>query len=805
MEQLLESVLKDDKNVSKSDFLKIFYSCLEDESFLDEFRAYMKQYLFHSLKQSKLKSITEPTQAIKCHSISPKIQSLNLLIADYLLQQDFLYTLSVFSSEAPNLKNLTTFSRYINQLAEQGSSSSHSDVPKLMSKDVKDILECLGLSPHCEESVAARQRYMQCDDRESLIVCLLSSLVSTLRRNGSRCSRCKCLYNTVQDDLLPPCDNPVPMSQVMSELCPWQKELCEMLNRYNLEDTDVILIMQNLTEVITKEVEQSENKMSAQLAEREGQLQQYEEMIGDNLEEAECSLLAQKQRIEKELLRKQKELQDLAQSLSRKKTNIGEAVTILQKQKNLLLQKESELNAKLSAQTSQLESKAIHLEEKEKQFRAKEKELNERLDKLALQREDFYAEILKLCAQKSNNGEGKNINVKYVSTAVGKQMETTNGNGYVAAENAKKMERTNSLHVERKDVNGRQDTMFEYDKKPSEMSRTRRNDETVDTAVNETSGKTVNMFDRNHRPLGANGRHVERNQGKVGGNVRNVDRTGETNMLEVTNEIVVPEEIVLLLETVKTQSEALSKLLQRPAKDTCTNNDSVSEEQTHVCKDGQVVQQSSPFLKRSDGRVNDENTICDRCGSEVILKFHINDSKQKILNKNNNRKPDDSTFGDRHNPSSHENRIEQTTRCEEMNALQNQMSHLMNRFETLSTNQKQGNSLTNQNPTLNREWRNESELATRYKVEQNEPFSPHRTQILDKDWRVSNPRPLGQEDSSEMDPIDLSCQTLARLESQITALDESLDKYRKDNISLSFSSSKSNNVFSTHPTISKYS
>ncbi|KAL1459150.1 hypothetical protein WDU94_011157 [Cyamophila willieti] len=177
MEQLLESVLKDDNNIGKSDFLKIFYSCLEDESFLDEFRAYMKQYLFHSLKQSKLKSITQPTQAIKCHSVSPKIQSLNLLIADYFLRQDFLYTLSVFSSEAPNLKNLTTFSRYINHLADQGAS----DVPKLMSKDVKDILECLGLSPHCEESVAARQRYMQCDEGESLIVCLLSSLVSTLR------------------------------------------------------------------------------------------------------------------------------------------------------------------------------------------------------------------------------------------------------------------------------------------------------------------------------------------------------------------------------------------------------------------------------------------------------------------------------------------------------------------------------------------------------------------------------------------------------------------------------------------------
>ncbi|XP_026688066.1 uncharacterized protein LOC113472485 isoform X4 [Diaphorina citri] len=156
----------------------ISLECMEDDSFLDEFRAYMKHYLFHSLKHSKLKSITEPTHVIKCHSVSPKVQALNLLVADYLLRHGFLYTLSVFSSEAPNLKNLTTFSHYIDRLA----SGDTIGIPKLMSKDVKDIVECLGISPHCEESIEARQKYMQSEDEEPLIFCIISTLVNSINR-----------------------------------------------------------------------------------------------------------------------------------------------------------------------------------------------------------------------------------------------------------------------------------------------------------------------------------------------------------------------------------------------------------------------------------------------------------------------------------------------------------------------------------------------------------------------------------------------------------------------------------------------
>lgn len=70
--------------------------------------------------------------------------------------------------------------------------------------------------------------------------------------------------------------------------------------------------------------------MTSQLTKKENQLRKQEEILGENLEEAERHLLAQKQSLEKELARKQRELQEVAQILSKKKANISEAVNILQ-------------------------------------------------------------------------------------------------------------------------------------------------------------------------------------------------------------------------------------------------------------------------------------------------------------------------------------------------------------------------------------------------------------------------------------------------------------------------------------------
>jgi hypothetical protein len=79
-----------------------------------------------------------------------------------------------------------------------------------------------------------------------------------------------------------------------------------------------------------RELDMIARETTTESHEKEKQLEKYKEMLSRNLEEAERHLLEQKQSLEKQLMKKQIELQDIAQTLSRKKSHISEAVTILQ-------------------------------------------------------------------------------------------------------------------------------------------------------------------------------------------------------------------------------------------------------------------------------------------------------------------------------------------------------------------------------------------------------------------------------------------------------------------------------------------
>ncbi|KAI5702546.1 hypothetical protein M8J75_001381 [Diaphorina citri] len=555
---------------------------MEDDSFLDEdeFRAYMKHYLFHSLKHSKLKSITEPTHVIKCHSVSPK---------------------------APNLKNLTTFSHYIDRLA----SGDTIGIPKLMSKDVKDIVECLGISPHCEESIEARQKYMQSEDEEPLIFCIISTLVNSINRY----TKCKSSYDNMRIK-----ESYGRTSPQISLSRPWQKQVYELLDRYNMEHSHMIQLVNHLTEIMDRELDMIARETTTESHEKEKQLEKYKEMLSRNLEEAERHLLEQKQSLEKQLMKKQIELQDIAQTLSRKKSHISEAVTILQKQKDVLIQKEKEFNTKVSAQSQQLEIKSCQLQ-------AREKQLDEKYDKL----NRFHEEILvKLCANKQLLRTGEH------NTEATKQVHE-------------------SIHTN----------------KPRESN----NEKTKDS-----------------------------------------------------------EALVLLLKTVQVQSETLRKFLEKPEETNKYNNGDVDRNQLKNTLETSDIGKKYNCPPPLPG-INDENTICDRCGSEVILKFHINENKQKRSDKLYKMK----------NGNMCRDNIEEDEDIQMKNHKDMQVQH-----ERMATKQSR------------------RDITSHY----NTNYAP----LPSKDAGSNI-----HSDDKEQDPVSLSHETLARLTSQLSVLDESFDKYQ-DNL-----------------------
>lgn len=75
----------------------------EEKGFLNKLRAHVRKQMMSALKDSSA------WNADKNNITSPKIQAINLLVADFLINQDNLFTLSVFITEVSFISPKFTF------------------------------------------------------------------------------------------------------------------------------------------------------------------------------------------------------------------------------------------------------------------------------------------------------------------------------------------------------------------------------------------------------------------------------------------------------------------------------------------------------------------------------------------------------------------------------------------------------------------------------------------------------------------------------------------------------------------------
>lgn len=71
--------------------------------------------------------------------VTPKLQALALLVAEYLLSQKLFYSLSVFSTEVPTITHVNKFCQQI-----QNANDINENSPKLDSNEITRILEAVG-------------------------------------------------------------------------------------------------------------------------------------------------------------------------------------------------------------------------------------------------------------------------------------------------------------------------------------------------------------------------------------------------------------------------------------------------------------------------------------------------------------------------------------------------------------------------------------------------------------------------------------------------------------------------------------
>lgn len=119
---------------------------------------------------------------------SPKIQALNLLVAEFLLTHEYHYTLSVFTSEVPVLRNLPQFSKIFKSInrgeippIEQ--TKKNGNYPRLQEQEVWDILETLRLPPDSNAGSYVFHRYQQ-KLNEPLLTSIICSIPKVIQKWG---------------------------------------------------------------------------------------------------------------------------------------------------------------------------------------------------------------------------------------------------------------------------------------------------------------------------------------------------------------------------------------------------------------------------------------------------------------------------------------------------------------------------------------------------------------------------------------------------------------------------------------------
>jgi hypothetical protein len=148
----------------------------ENQGLLDELRTHLRQQMITALRDTSLRP--SPSRRLKS-SLSPKIQAINLLVAEFLLQQDHHYTLSVFTSEVPLLRSMPEFKKSRTQISSESDTVGES-MPHFHHQDVKDIMEILGLPLDTEVGNRIYRQYQDNSQNVALLTCILQNTLRAL-------------------------------------------------------------------------------------------------------------------------------------------------------------------------------------------------------------------------------------------------------------------------------------------------------------------------------------------------------------------------------------------------------------------------------------------------------------------------------------------------------------------------------------------------------------------------------------------------------------------------------------------------
>ncbi|KAL4088610.1 hypothetical protein QTP88_023699 [Uroleucon formosanum] len=287
---MLTSLNTGDKN---TDNQSTFNSWFKDKGIINKMRAHIRAQMISTVEDS-------PTLNTNKRNItSPKIQAINLLVADFLIHQENLFTLSVFIIEVPLLGNLHEFSSYVNLL---GDSTQKIPVtkPSIQLNDVQDILEALGIQPNSDITELTCQYYFHEKQVHSLLACLFKSM-TTIKNNLSQYNEVKINQNCNEINK----SNNIESNSFEHRLNSWLASVEDILCSLNLKEgqknTLKILLKkyhQNINAQEANKYKEHLKKLERQNKEMVEKVADVEQMLAAHLHSRDSKFMFQKEEVE---------------------------------------------------------------------------------------------------------------------------------------------------------------------------------------------------------------------------------------------------------------------------------------------------------------------------------------------------------------------------------------------------------------------------------------------------------------------------------------------------------------------------
>nr|CAD7458935.1 unnamed protein product [Timema tahoe] len=402
-------------NVARNNFKLYWCKRFNDRGYLGKLQTLLRQQMISALQDTPLG--TRPEGRLWC-AVSPKCYAINLLIAEFLLQQEYHYTLSVFTSEVPLLRNLPEFSVTLGSVAGAVKVDGGKGLSHFQNRDVTDIMEALGFPADSDEVKALYSMYRS--KRESLLTCFIRTISETSHNTTSFRSKVspsetmsaadKTPSSSSRDSVKQPAEES--NSFLMSRDDEFVKEVHKTLLETNIKNKYVSKLLEKIKSLHESRVAQAcvelKDRHSEELSRRDeahrrrleeieslhrhetvereariqAQLTRHEEEMSVKLSRAEQAVGRQKEIMETELVTRKQQLSEMAQRLKDQQSEVSCRLHMLEDYRGEVRQQEQRFQ-----ESSQ--HKLVQLAEKQKELDRKQQLLDQECSRLKAERDSM--------------------------------------------------------------------------------------------------------------------------------------------------------------------------------------------------------------------------------------------------------------------------------------------------------------------------------------------------------------------------------------------------------------------------------